>query len=116
MNIQMKISVGEPWDFTGPDGENIVMGSILRIVNEKCCIFKAANPVSIDGITSEILVLVPRYKNEFFNDFFKGGKSITINASLLKIVYSEEIDEQTLIMNSDFSIIGGLERCGHGQI
>jgi hypothetical protein len=105
MNNLLKIIVSEPWDFMNTDGNNILLGSILRVINEKCCIFQTITPVSIDGITSEILILRPRYRSQFISE-----GSLSVNISLLTITYTEAIDEQTLKLNSVFSMIGSIER------
>jgi hypothetical protein len=110
MNNLLKIIVSEPWDFVNSDGNNILLGSILRVINEKCCIFQTIKPVSIDGITSEVLILGPRYRSQFISDFYTGEGSLSVNISLLTITYTEAIDEQTMKLNSVFSMIGSIER------
>ncbi len=32
-NKSYYISVGEPWDFVGPDGKNIIKGEILKKIS-----------------------------------------------------------------------------------
>lgn len=34
------ISVGEPWDFISPDGQNIVRGNIISVKSNQLLVFK----------------------------------------------------------------------------
>jgi hypothetical protein len=103
------ISVGEPWDLTTPDGENIIKGIILRIVSSTCLLFKANYPISVGDVTGDILVLSSRYSENTFKDFGKDLGLININAGLLlNISDRDSLSEQELKTNSKFVIVGSI--------
>ena len=61
------ISVSEPWDFEGPDGKNIIKGTVLKILNQDCVIFKSSSVIEIDGNIGDTFVLFSRHYNNNFN-------------------------------------------------
>lgn len=106
--INYFISVGEPWDFTSPDGQNIIKGSILIKLSPTCIVFKANYTVELQGVEGDILVLFPRHYGSDFDDFNKGKNFVTVNGCLLLTNLENNPNEQTLKEKSKFVIIGSL--------
>jgi hypothetical protein len=102
------ISVGEPWNFESIDGQNIIKGIVLEILNDKCLIFKANNCLEFNQAVGNVLILSPRCKDENFNNL--SNKSVTINGGLLLIDYNKDLIENELKNNSKFVIIGSISR------
>jgi hypothetical protein len=103
------ISVGEPWDYEGPDGSNIIKGEILKIVSKDCIIFKASQPIELDNIRSSIIILRSRHVGIHFTEL-EENKPWTIGGSLMLSDLYEEMSEKELENNSKYFIIGGLRR------
>ncbi|AVQ13036.1 hypothetical protein [Leptospira santarosai] len=101
------ISVGEPWDFTGPDGENRIKGEILKIINQDCLLFKMNHHIEIKNMKGNIMVLFSRHRD---NNFYETAENLdwTVNGGLLVTDEYENMNEKELEKNSIFSIIGGL--------
>ena len=104
------ISVGEPWNFESIDGQNIIKGSVIEILNDKCLIFKANNCLEFNQAIGNVLILSPRSKDENFNNL--SNKSVTINGGLLLLDYNKDLLESELKNNSKFVIIGSISREG----
>lgn len=102
------ISVGEPWDFESPDGQNIINGIIIKILSVTCLVFKANYVLAINGISSNLFVLYPRHAESDFDDLKNGVDYVTINGSILPREYNENMDEDFLKENSKFVIIGSI--------
>jgi hypothetical protein len=102
-----RISVGEPWDFDGPDGPNIINGLILKVVSATCIVFKCDSPLQFGTYTGEILVLSSRYEDY---DFAKLDRLVPVNGALLLIEYNDALSEAELEQNSKFVIIGSIEK------
>lgn len=102
------LSVGEPWDFESPDGQNIINGLIIRIISATCLIFKSNYVFNLKGVSSNLFVLYPRYPESDFNNLKKSAAYITINGNILPEEYNENKDENYLKENSKFVIIGGI--------
>jgi hypothetical protein len=100
------ISVGEPWDFESPDGQNIVRGNILSIKSNQCLVFKTDHFLKFDGIESDILMLSPRNRGNDFSDL--QNKLIIVNGSILFKEYDETLSEKELQENTKFVIIGSI--------
>lgn len=102
------ISVGEPWNFTSPDGENIIKGHIIKMVSSTCLIFKANYVLDFRDSSGEIFVLLPRYANENFNDIKGSNRYVPINALLLTTGDESEMTEDQLEVEGKFVIIGDI--------
>jgi len=102
------ISIGEPWDFKSPDGENVMYGSILKVISSYCIVFKANYNLKFDQHAGDIFVLSPRHSCSNFDDLNNGTGFVNINGGLLLGVYDNKISENDLKLNSKFVIIGSL--------
>lgn len=102
------ISVGEPWDFNSPDGQNIINGIIIKVLSATCLIFKANYILDFNGIASNLFVLYPRHAESDFDDLKNGIDYVTINGNILPMEYNESMNEDFLKENSKFVIIGSI--------
>jgi len=102
------ISVGEPWDFDSPDGQNIINGIILKILNAKCLVFKANYVLNFKGNSGDSFVLYPRHTEGDFNDLINGANYVTINGNLLIGDFNENMNEEVLKEKSEFVLIGSI--------
>ena len=93
--------VGEPWDYTHPKyGDNQILGTVLE-VNEEWVIFKCEEPVESNGISGNILILLPRhdeYKADNINSSFGAG--------LLHVNIKKNRNVET-----KYAFIGNLKEC-----
>lgn len=81
-----KISVGEPWNFEGPDGRNLIVGSVSQILNTKTIVFESDQQISFNRISGKVFsgkqfILFARYRDEVLvnGDTYKG----TVNGLLI---------------------------------
>jgi len=102
------LSVGEPWDFDSPDGQNIINGIIIKIVSANCIIFKANYILHFNGVSGNFFVLCPRHSENDFDDLKNGKDYVTINGNVLPEEYNENMSEDYLKENSKFVIIGSI--------
>jgi hypothetical protein len=100
------ITIAEPWDFESPDGKNIIRGIILLIVNSCLLVFKANYLLNFDGISGDILILSPRFKDENFENI--ATKEVDVNGGLFLANYNNN-EESELKENSKFVLIGTLD-------
>jgi hypothetical protein len=108
--LKYEISVGEPWDFEGPDGPNIIKGKIIDIVSRHCAIFKADKLIEFEGYKNMIIVLFARYDNEDLTMLEKGERKV-INGGLLLTNYDTNAhNEEELMQHSKFFIIGSIKK------
>lgn len=102
------VQVSDPWDFIGDDNRNILNGNIVKIINERCLVFRLNHNVEIDGYLGDILVLKPRYTEDSFARI-EEKTTITVNGCLMS-EYREEMTESDLMKMSKFKIIGSLRQ------
>ena len=102
-----QISVGEPWNYDGPDGPNIIKGAILKVVSSNCIVFKSNSFLQFDKHGGDILVLSTRYQGD---DFAALDRLVNVNGALLLIEYHDALSEVELKQNAKFVIIGSLEK------
>lgn len=100
------ISVGEPWDFNSPDGENIINGIIIKILSATCLIFKANYLLDFGGVSGNIFVLYPRYAESNFIELKNGVEYVAINGNLLVEDFNENENEEILKEKSKFVLAG----------
>jgi len=105
------ISVGEPWDFNSPDGENIIKGS-LEIKSEKFAIFRLNYEIELKQIRSNILILHPRYENENFYKL-KNNSVLTINAGIISPYEYNNLLLDEVNAKAIFVIVGTLRKIGN---
>ena len=106
--MKHQIIVSEPWDFKNKEGTNIIEGEIKDIINPNCIIFKSKELLKFNNIESDLLVLTSRYeKQELYNEDIIDG---TITGGLLIVKNIENLDEELLIKNSEYVIIGTIKK------
>ena len=93
--------VGEPWDYTHPKyGNNKILGTVIE-VNEEWVIFKCEEPVESNGISGNILVLLPRHE---------GDKADNINSNFgAGLLYVN--DKKNRNVETKYAFIGNLKEC-----
>jgi len=101
------ISIGEPWDFTSPDGDNIINCLIIRVLSSKCLLFRANYTLDFDGVSGDILILSPRFNDGNFENIVT--EEIDVNGGLFLGDYEKKIEESKLKENSKFVLIGSLK-------
>lgn len=102
------ISVGDPWDFSSPDGENIINGSLINTCSKTYLIFKANYVLNFKKGSGDYFVIFPRYLNEDFTSLLNGSSTdVTINGSLLPNDF-QTLQNEDLINHSLFVITGSL--------
>jgi hypothetical protein len=102
------ISVSEPWDFESLDGNNIIGGNVLAMKNDKYLVFKSNHYLQFGKIKGNILILTPRHNGYDFSNY--QNEIIAFNGSILLIDYNELLNENVLIENSQFIIIGSIRK------
>lgn len=102
------ISVGEPWDFNSPDGQNIINGIIVKILSATCLIFKANYVLDFKGHFGDIFILYPRHSESDFDNLKNETNYITINGNLLIGDFNESMSEKELKEKSEFVLIGSI--------
>lgn len=107
-SLSFRVSVGEPWDFSGPSGENEIQGHVIRVVSEKCIVFRANSTLSFGDMHGDILILLPRYHSISFDEFRRGVVSVPVNGQLLRVALVGDEVEDILIRSSTLAISGAL--------
>ncbi|WP_078125160.1 hypothetical protein [Leptospira alexanderi] len=102
------ISVDEPWDFVGPDGKNVIKGSILKIVDNDCVLFKTNCILNFDNLQGDILVLLSRHTGHHFDSLEING-FWTFGGGLLLTKDYENMNRKELEKNSKYVIIGSFD-------
>ena len=100
-----KVTVAEPWDFEGPDGPNTIKGSIIKILDVNCVVFRTPYRLQFKGKEGDVFILSAR--NWSFEHLKKEGE-IIVNIGLF---LGTNIDNKTsaeLKANSMFVMIGSL--------
>jgi hypothetical protein len=81
MSHHYEISVGEPWDFEGPDGSNRILAKAEGIVTGKdrpawqggYLLMRVKTPFKMNGKLVTLLVAAPRYVGDTLSDVISGG-------------------------------------------
>lgn len=102
-----KLIVSEPWDFTGPDGTNIINGEVIKELTDRCIIFESDQVLKFNQIQSKHLLLTSRYENQTLrnnNDYFG-----TVNGGVL---FHDNFNApiEVLEKKSKFVFIGRIEK------
>lgn len=107
--VRCSVSVGEPWDFEGPDGQNIIHGSIVKFLNDRCALFKADHMQHFRAVSGDTLLLLVRHYGYDFSELRPGVSYISVNGCMLMDEREEETDVDALIAGSTFVLIGGVD-------
>ena len=66
-NDEVRVLVGEPWDFSSPEGDNLFSGRIINVMSTRfgeALIIKVRRPFTIDGSEVSYLLAMHRHVNE----------------------------------------------------
>lgn len=114
MGRSVSISVGEPWDFEGPDGPNALKGEILELRENPEAphnqeVLLSVTPFSVrTGHTVDRLVARARYEDEVgIVEHLARGQDAEANLS-----YSEQVPEGERNPKSTPKLIGGVRLAG----
>ena len=100
-----KITISEPWDFESPAGLNLIVGIIVRVLSSTYVIFKSDHVLKFGENEGQLFLLKTRYEGQNLEDL-KG----TVGGALVLINDYEKQDEKKLEENSEYVIIGALEK------
>lgn len=107
MNIKLEVS--EPWDFTGPDGPNLILAQldIEGIGKFGAWAICKSKPFNVKGIiVSNLLLSLRHTSNDLLMSQLKQHKEVMVNAYWRRT--GNDWDVQTVInAENDSSIIGG---------
>jgi hypothetical protein len=103
------ISIGEPWNFVGPDGQNRIDGKIIKILNEECLVFKSNNIITIENLKGNIFICRPRYFGENYTMLDK-KKLVPSNILLLMKEFDEKMKVEEIFQNAEYVIIGSITK------
>ena len=81
MNKTYEISVGEPWDFEGPDGPNKIIVTGKGLVSgpdqvnwaKEYFLLSVRNPFKMDGELVSSLIVSPRYEGDSLSKLINEG-------------------------------------------
>ncbi|WP_150099718.1 hypothetical protein [Maricaulis maris] len=78
---KFSVSVGEPWDFSGPDGDNLIVGNEIIDVSrpDNHFLIIGIKPTNFDRHTYDALGLSARDGKEISDDALKLGNEIAVN-------------------------------------
>lgn len=108
--------VGEPWDFSGPDGENKIIVEMLGLVDgpqedywaPKHILFSVPNPFQFKGHTVTQLIAAPRYEGVSLRRIRTIGG--TVGACRVEEGRELQVGSQFQSSDVEYIIIGGLRR------
>ncbi len=107
----VKILVGEPWNFTSADGDNVVYGKVTLSsslqVNKEFWIVRTNHPIQGKNGSSNLLLVTTRHTGESLSNINLKGR-IPINGLLINSGSTLNDCEQ-LFKSSEFLIIGSIE-------
>ncbi len=83
---RFSLSVGEPWDYEGPDGQNLVVVEFLGVVGgpkkknwaARSLLLRAITPFQMKGERVEFMVASPRYTGETIESVISGGGTVGV--------------------------------------
>lgn len=99
-----KITIGDPWDFKGPDGQNLIRGIILKR-EDKFIIFKSNNKIMFEEGKGDIFVLSLRHINTDFSNLKNG---VSVNGGLILSDHIDNLSAEEIKRNSKFVFIGSI--------
>jgi hypothetical protein len=106
--MKYKISVGEPWNFEGPDGQNCIIGEVIDVLSPTVILFKSDRPQKFEELTGNIFLLSARYVGDSLVS--DNGCEGTVGGGLLLTEDYDGRDEAYLSENSKYVLIGGISK------
>lgn len=105
------ISIGEPWDFEGPDGQNKIIGIVIKEISENALIFKSDKIQTFKEGTGNIFLLLSRYNDEvLIKKNSKGNNEYigTVGGSLINAKDYLNKERKALEKEGTYVFIGGI--------
>lgn len=100
-----KLSIGEPWDFHGVDGKNLILGKIVKEINSKILIFESYREQNFKDVKGKYFLLKSRYyKEQLSKNNEYGG---VVNGYLILYDFCNKSLEE-IEQISKYVFIGGL--------
>lgn len=109
---KLALFVGEPWDFEGPDGKNVMYGEVVYEISPKAVIFKAFNEQTFGKGKGCLFVCSTRYQGDILVHVdSKGNKKYegTLGAGLLKNANYINKSYEDLEKESIYVLIGNFK-------
>jgi hypothetical protein len=106
---QSYITIGEPWNFTSPDGQNLIKGTITKVVNSSCLLFQSNHVLTFREGSGNFFVLFPRHAGYNFGNLGKDKNGVSTNGCLLfEGLWNNNMTPKELETNSKFVLIGSI--------
>lgn len=112
---KFSLSVGEPWDFEGPDGPNTVEVELIGEVDgpdaenwsSSYLLLKVIRPFTFNGEVAERLVAAPRYEGESLKSISRKGGTVGV----ARVLPGKSIGPGQRLLTGDihYCIIGELK-------
>lgn len=103
--MRYRFSVGEPWNFSGPQGDNSISGAVLRKFDAENLLFECDEEVSLKGTSGRYWLLTTRYVGQSFDDEPYTG---SVNGALLADPPLESENIREIMERTVFAAIGVL--------
>ena len=111
---RLELSVGEPWDFTGPDGANRVLVTLVGFVpgpdapnwKKEYALLKVARPFEWEGEGVELLLAGSRHRGREIRNVVQIGGSVGVSRLRSGVVLSP--GERFQAGDVEYIIIGDL--------
>jgi hypothetical protein len=111
-----ELSIGDPWDFSGPDGPNRILGEELGIVHGpnlpnwkgQFLLLRVPHPFDIDGEEVKLLLASPRHSGSTIDDL--RNKYTPINIGRVHAYRSLAPGDQYTTMDIVFWATGGINK------
>ena len=89
--VKAKFSIGEPWDFTSPDGDNIMLGYICVMVRENKIVFYSNHIIKLGLTQGNVFIATCRYYGENVS-FLEKDNYLVVSGALVPDSTSEDED------------------------
>jgi hypothetical protein len=112
MSQEYFISIGEPWNFEGPDGRGKICGVILKEINEKVIIFESHKNQTFKEGQGNLFILIARYKDDAIRKVNNKGEHVysgTVGGRLLQLKNYRDKTREYLEEHSKYVFIGTIK-------
>jgi len=99
-----KITIGEPWNFEGPDGQNLIKGTVLKYLDNRNIIFKSNYPITLQNETGDLFILSFRFRDKDVSHL----KDKPVNGGLILSDHIDGLSAEEIKQKSKFVLIGTL--------
>jgi len=101
------IAINEPWSSKLQNGDNIIHGHIVKVINEQTLIYQSDINVKFGKSGGNMFLIEPVQLKKFNFSDLSTKRYVPVNVYLVK-TYSDIIDEQQLTIEAKFVFSGGL--------